>query len=188
MLQLNDSDLSLVKKYLTQYKAAQTATFVPWEMVAAVHYREAGLGLHPSAPGGPFQFDPPPHEAQCEFLLHKYSNLDPNNILINASRGVGEFQAGAILAACWLKHQCKFPLGLHPAISVVQDAFLGYNGRVFASAERDPYVMNGYDDSHMNMHLKGTLPDGHGGRKFVDIIDHRPGAFTVYAQLVSLNL
>lgn len=48
--------------------------------------------------------------------------------------------------------------------------------------------MNGLDEAHKDMVLRGTVPDGKGGRKRIEIVDKRPGAFTVYKQLKALNL
>ena len=67
------------------------------------------------------------------------------------------------------------------------DAFYGYNGRAWGPLPTNsPYVMNNFDAQHMNMVIRGSIPDGHGGRKWIDNIDLRPGAFTVYKQLCNI--
>lgn len=166
---------------------AERITGVPWEAVAAVWFRESFSVTPPTTPGGPFQFDPTPTDAALLQLLDRFTKLDmlEKEHLIN--RGINDFQAGAIFAACWLRHKCKPVLTPNSPEKDIADAFYGYNGRAYGSVDRSPYVMNMIDKEHAFMRLIGTIPDGKGGRKRVNTVDRRPGALKVYRQLKALE-
>lgn len=67
--------------------------------------------------------------------------------------------------------------------SVVKDAFWGYNGRAYGSADKSPYVMNKFDDQHQDMHIHGTVLNEAGKRIHINNVDKKMGAFTFYQQL-----
>lgn len=167
-------------------KRIQAITGVPWQAMAGIWYRESFSVTPPKTPGGPWQFDPVPPRSALNTLLERFATLSYAERMAILDKGVNDFFAGGVLAACFLKTKTRYPISPNCDPAFIKDALYGYNGRKYGSADRSPYVMNGYDEAHFEMNLRGTIPDGKGGRKWVDIIDRRPGAFTVYRQLKEL--
>jgi hypothetical protein len=185
---LTDRQIERIRLVKPVFVIFEAFTGVPWQAVAAVWYRESFSITPPKTHGGPFQFDPVLTPCAIRKLLKRFTSLPESWIEQYAQKGVNDFETGALCAACWLR--LKTGPVITPAVSdeVIKDAFYGYNGRAYGSADKSPYVMNGFDEKHRDMVLKGTIPDGKGGRRKVSIIDKRPGAFTVYKQLKLLNL
>lgn len=188
LLKLSDAQLERIRQVKHVFEKVEKLTRVPWQAIAAVWYRESFSVTPPKTPGGPFQFDPVLQPATIRNLLKFFTHLPAHEIEHYARKGVNDFETGALCAACWLRLKTK-PI-ITPTVSddVIKDALYGYNGRAYGSANNSPYVMNGFDEKHMDMMLRGTIPDGKGGRKRIEIIDKRPGAFTVYKQLKMLKL
>lgn len=180
---LNNIQLDRIHANKATLLQIQAITDVPWQAMAGIWFRESFSVAPPKTPGGPWQFDPPPADWKIFGLLDRFTKLsvaEKNDI---AHRGVNDFYAGGIVAACLLRTK-TIPV-IHPGVddAVIKDALWGYNGKAYGSADASPYVMNGYDKTHFPMHLVGSIPDGHGGRTHIDEPDYRPGAFTVYKQL-----
>ncbi|MBY0451238.1 MAG: hypothetical protein K2X01_11500 [Cyanobacteria bacterium] len=188
VLGLTERQIDRIRQVKHVFEKAEKITGVPWEAIAAIWYRESFSITPPKTPGGPFQFDPIPDKPTLLALLLRFTNLKGKDIDQYIQKGVNDFEAGALFAACWLRLKVKPIITPDAADEVIKDAFCGYNGRAYGSADRSPYVMNGFDQERFNMVLRGTIPDGRGGRKRVEIVDKRPGAFTVYKQLKSLNI
>lgn len=175
------------------FTASSTFTGVPWQAVASIWYRESFSLTPPKTPGGPFQFDPvPPALILCDWL-QLYAGLDTNKksdmIIIHdlCTGGINTFSTAAVFAACWLRHKCHFDLAKDHSDKAVMDAFYGYNGRAFGPyPQSSPYVYNNFDLQHTNMVMRGSIPSpgSKTGRRFISVIDRRPGAFTVYRQLI----
>lgn len=188
MMQLKQGLLDKIIAVRPILQKVETATQVPWEAVAAVWYRENSCDLNPPVTlGGQFQFDPPPSPAVFKAHLDKYSNLDERTKQSLVEMGINNFEAAAMLCGCWLQEKTGHTLTPNAPDHTVKDAFWGYNGRAFGAAENSSYVMNGFDDAHMRMKIRGTIPDGHGGREKTSFVDTRLGAFTVYFQLKQLK-
>lgn len=183
---LTNTQVSYILSLRGKFKEVESATGVPWQAVAAIWTRESFSVAPPKTPGGPFQFDPPLGKSIIRAVLKQYSSLSMAKIEEFATKGVNDFETGAYCCAAWLRIKCKPVLTVDSSDDVIKDAMYGYNGRAYGGADKSPYVMNGYDKDHVDMHLKGTIPDGKGGRKKIDVVDKRPGAFTVYKQLKAL--
>jgi hypothetical protein len=185
-LKLSEAEIARIRQVQPVFEKVQALSGVPWEAVAAIWYRES-FSIHPpKTPGGPFQFDPPPSRQTLLALLVRFTRLSGQQIRSYLDKGINDFEAAALFAACWLRMKVKPVITPDVSDEVIREAFYAYNGRAYGSADQSPYVMNGYDAAHHLMRLRGTLPDGRGGRRRVSIIDRRPGAFTVYRQLKSL--
>lgn len=142
------------------YKEAANDADIPWQMLAAIHYRESSLSTKSRAHGGPFQFDPPLYQGEEDFTI------------------------GARLAARFLQNKSSYRLNPNTEnINIIKDTFWGYNGRAYGSSNNSPYVMNQFDNSHQNMRIRGTVIDQRGQRFRVNSIDKRLGAFTFYCEL-----
>lgn len=187
---LNASELNKIKKFKSVLENAQRLTGVPWQALAAVWYREAGLSIAPpKTPGGQFQFDPIPSDSVFDGLLRTFTKLNKFERERLLRNGVNHFESAAVLAACWLRQHSRFVLDKDHSDEAMKDAFYGYNGRAWGPhPESSPYVYNEFDAAHNNMTIRGSIPDGKGGRKWIETTDERPGAFTVYRQLVDLKL
>lgn len=189
---LTDSQIQTIKKNKSVYVNAEHLTGVPWQAVAAVHFREHSLGTsNPERVGGPFQFDPPLTEIQMRSLLKRFTNIGKKETIEEYVRkGINTFETAAVFAACWLRHKSVPVITPTASDESIKDAFWGYNGKAYGSADKSPYVMNMYDSAHMNMVLRGTVPDKKNPSKRVKVetVDKRPGAFTIYKELKRLGL
>ena len=177
--------LKLLNANKATYVAVGQAKNIPWQLLAALHYRETNLdassnpaggdgpyqivsGKYPPGPITPAQFKTETEEAADFFLSKESSNL-PN-------------------------HQKKLSLDYTDA-DTIKDTFFSYNGRAqiygtqaaqygFSSStqpyEGSPYVMNKFDAKRQSM---GIITHDHGG---VDGQDQRYGAFTIYAALAGV--
>lgn len=183
---LSEAQIERIRQVKHIFEKVERLTGVPWQAVAAVWYRESFSVTPPKTPGGPFQFDPVLQPETIRNLLKFFTRLSSAEIEQYASKGINDFETSALCAACWLRLKTKPVITPEASDEVIKDAFYGYNGRAYGSVDKSPYVMNGLDTAHKDMVLRGTLPDGKGGRKRVAFIDKRPGAFTVYKQLRSL--
>lgn len=148
---------------------------VPWAVLAALHYREGGMNPRSSIADG----EP----------LGTGTSVD--GIKIGAT-----LEEDATLAARHLKEMAKSVYGKDLSMQSSGDdwsyAFLAYNrGAMYKNWNKlptdSPYVMNGYDDSHMNM--KWIDADSYtrpGGKKLNGISgkgDSNAGAMSVLAYL-----
>lgn len=127
---------------MERYTYAEEQTGVPWYVVATLHYREGGMRGEASALNGQ------------PILGFPYVNVDGQMVGANPKED-------AVNAANALK---RLAAGVYD-VDVTQDnltledwgwAYLAYNRgylfkRVGASYTVSPYVMNGFDDQHMNM-------------------------------------
>lgn len=182
---LSEDQLEKIVKNIRPYtERIEKITGVPKEAMEAINYRENSSRLtNPSTPGGPWQFDPIPSPDKVDYLLQRFTSLtkkERNEIIV---KGVNDFFAGGVIAACFLR--TKTGPVIHPQVEddVIMDALYGYNGRAYGDATNSPYVYNGYDKEHYRLRVRGSVPDGKGGRRIVNNPDTRPGAFVVYKQL-----
>lgn len=197
LIRLSDAQIETIKVNKRPLLAAEQIVKVPWQMLAALWFREHALTMG----NNPFQFDPPPTHAKILGLLQSYTDYKPLRYSID------DFAFAAILAACELRWKCRYPLvtvrsfqkakdpygevGMQEYETVqtitvdqsdkaVADAFYGYNGRAYGDNPfNSPYVANELDELHHNMHFRGEE-----NGKWIDITDTRPGAFVVYKQLI----
>lgn len=145
---------------IKDYKTAAAATGVPWEVIAALHYREHNF------------YRDFPKNGQGPFQLSDLHASNPN------APELKNFQLGAKYAAKFLRDKVADKLvpgkPLDADLEVLKTAFWKYNGsqKIFApSPDKASYVMNFYDKDHYRMLFKNGKPDG------------RSGAFTVYTLL-----
>jgi len=173
---------------------------VPWESLAAIHYRENEFGMVSRRPGGPFQLDPGGSDGElkdritrhvhdvCQRYGQQYGSIEDN------------FTVACIVAADELKNKARGVIAKAGVVDgdILADAFWGYNGRASNHTESgtkdpakahwcySPYVAND-PKRGVILRLRGTVPDDTvpGGRRRIDIEDQRPGALIIYRELVS---
>lgn len=172
------------------YQTASDATGVPWELLAAIHYRETSFShSNPSNGQGIFQFangDGGPYPTgpvsdtefvrQLTYMAQKIqSDYVYRGSLTYTHRALTQNEADDFR---------------------VQDTLFSYNGRTSLYAQQgvqygfnattqpyegSPYVMNMYDCVRANM---GIITKDYGT---IDGVDTRYGAFTLYVRLKSDN-
>jgi hypothetical protein len=173
---ISEGDLhKILTENLPAYFNASKQHNVPWEMIAAIHYREHSLGTDSPGAGGPFQFDPP------------------------LNRGEESFPVAAVLAAEFIQGKCAPSEPVVCAgkltadttdIAVLADAFWGYNGREYKNAQgqldwhASPYVFNWfYAKGNPQLNVVGSTPSG-----WVNNPDGKIGALRYYIELVKLGV
>lgn len=168
------------------YDIASGNTGVPWEMLAAIHYRETSFShSNPSNGQGIFQF------VNGDGGPYPPGPVSDQNFQTQLNYMAGRIQADYVYrGSLGYPHR---PLQQNePEDFRVQDTLYSYNGRssVYANQgtqygfneitqpyEGSPYVMNRFDCARANM---GLITRDYGG---LDGVDTRFGAFTLYTRL-----
>jgi hypothetical protein len=184
-LKLNAEHMQYLISVKHVFVNAQTITGVPWQALAGIWYRESFSVSSPHTPGGPMQFDPPLTETQIMRLLLHYTKLDGPVVKAFAMKGSNDFATAVLCAACFLKYKMNGENMTND--NQVMEAMWRYNGIVGNKPEDSSYVYNGFDEAHTAMSFQGTEPGPNNTRHPIHIIDHRPGAYTVYTQLIQEN-
>lgn len=175
-----------VEKNKPFYLKTSKKTGVPWEMLAAIHYRETnfshtnpynkqGIFQFVNGDGGPYPPGPVSDENFQKQLDYMASRVQSDYVY----RGSLDYTKRKLLPN-------------EPDDFRVQDTLFSYNGRatVYANQAKifgfnsstqpyqgSPYVMNMFDCARANM---GQITRDYGS---LDGIDSRYGAFTLYARL-----
>lgn len=123
------------------YEAVAARNGIPWQMLAAVHWREGGSSLRTDV---------------STLAGERLGTVNPDQGFI-----VNTFDEGLQYSVDYLKGLAKDKYGVAintdgNSIEDLQKAFLAYNrGRLYVIAgippDRSPYVMNGFNDAYMNM-------------------------------------
>ena len=177
---LPSDTVNAINHLKSDYQKAASVTGVPWQLLAAVHYREAG-----NDPNEDLQAGNPLGGGGSQAAGYPYGH--PATIEQSAEFAAKELISDA--ASGVVKKPINVP---NPNPEAIKDALFGYNGRaqVYAQQAADlgfnpntqpyegsPYVMNNYDAKHHNMKI---ITHDNGG---LDGIDTRLGAFVVYVKL-----
>jgi len=152
---LSRNHIRSINENMSVYKKAAAEVNVPWEMLAAIHYRESDCNPNYKGVDGPFQ-------------ITNHGNID-----------VKDFPAAARRAAEILQEKAggKLTQDIND-MNIIADAFWGYNGKAYGSVDNSPYVMNNWDDTHKGMIIDGIGefgkrvhgPDSHDGALKIFII------------------
>lgn len=192
-LPINSTLNNRIEANKSVYQAAEKQTGVPWELIAAVHYRETNnVVYNPGNGQGIYQL----------YSLNQTQGLyfEPKSTLSKE-----EFLRQTILAANFLQSKAENS-GLATSIitarklradetdlNLIKNALLSYNGRAYAYADQaerlgfnrekqhfegSPYVMNMFDCKRIGM---GIIAYDNGST--INVKDYRMGAFTLYAKL-----
>lgn len=176
------------KKLYKIYKRAAEITNVPPHFLAALHYREHAFGKNSPGPGGPMQFDPPLSKKSIQQLLSDYTILDKITINKLVQKGQDNLFVALMLAGCFVQRKLtndnktllKKEMKYNTSKDLIMRAFELYNGTAYGSPWKSPYVVNMLDSKHQNMRIRGTYINKYGIRQNVNIIDKRPGTYTVF--------
>ena len=184
VLGLSQERVAKIKSVYPVLRAAEQATNVPWQAIASIWMRESGSIAPPRhRQGGQMQFDPPLTDARMRDLLTRYSVLDFEKREQVIQSGQESLPSAFILAGCFLQHKAGGKIRPDSPEVLLKEAFYSYNGRKYGGADRSPYVMNGYDEAHRDMRVRGTVLDRAGNKIWVDNVDKNPGALVMYRQL-----
>lgn len=166
------------------YEKAANATHVPWQLLAAIHYRENNNDpsgdLQAGNPiGGPYRQQSSDYNAYG----HGYPKSMEESAEMAAEHLIRSQGSGVV------KGKVTDP---NPSPELIKDLLFSYNGRAAQYAQQaadlgfsasrqpyegSPYVMNNYDAIHHNMKII-TRDNGP-----LDGIDTRYGAFVIYEKL-----
>ena len=145
-----------------RYNAASAATGVPWQAIAALHYREGGMGATSSvlngealAIAGQSYTETSTRNVGHGTTVGEYYNVD-NQLIVSdpiqdAINGANHFKGMAADKSIYGIDIAKIADG--GSVDEWGKAFLAYNrGHYYVWADvsyaRSPYVMNGYDSQH----------------------------------------
>lgn len=154
---------AMLAKTKDRYVYAEQQTKVPWQILAAIHYREAGM-------------NPAFSMADGEPLGDKLS--------IDGAQMSSDPNQDAVYAAEHLISLAKSVYNVDPVtdktLAGIANSFLAYNRgylyvRAGATYDTSPYVMNGFDETHLSM--SWGVGDTVSGR------DMNLGALTIYSYL-----
>lgn len=173
--QLSSKEQQAINQNVLIYQQAAQQTNVPWQLLAAIHYRETNLST----------------TSANLFQITGYKG--PSDLLSQAI-AAGEFLNGLINRNLPNHRQPLQQTSTDP--EEIKDTLYSYNGRADIYAQRaqqlgfssstqpyegSPYVMNNFDLVHTNM---GIITRDYGS---IDGIDTRLGAFTVYSILLGAS-
>lgn len=178
--------LSSINKLKPEYIKASQATGVPWQLLAAVHYRENN-----NNPNGDLQAGNPIGGPYTRYSSAYGTYGYPKSMAESAEI------AAKMLTAISSGGVVKKPVNTaNPDPEAIKDTLYSYNGRAEVYAQQaaelgfdpntqpyegSPYVMNNFDAKHQRMKI---ITRDFGG---LDGIDTRLGAFTVYSRLGGLS-
>lgn len=154
---------------MERYKYAEEKSGVPWQAIAALHFKEGGMASNKSISNGDELYD--------------HINVDGIRVVANANEDAAN-------GAEHFKDMAKMVYGIEVNDSLNTDewgqAFLAYNrGFIYKNAGVDwkesPYPMNGFDDAHVfpmqRPPIENTSP------MFLTGKDYNVGALAVFAYL-----
>jgi hypothetical protein len=174
--------VNAINQSQSAYEQAAQATGVPWQVLAAIHYRENSNNpngdLQAGNPiGGPYT------HSSTDYAKYGYPKSLEQSAEIAAKHLIATVGSGAV----------NKPVNVpSPDSEGLKDALYSYNGRASAYAQQaqdlgfnpqtqpyegSPYVMNNFDQVHKNMKII-TQDNGP-----LDGIDTRFGAYTIYSKL-----
>lgn len=201
---LTNQDIVNVRRLYPAYKRAvdTVKSGQPPLALATIHWQENALETvmkGGEAVCGPFAYDPGGMADLAErvglgaLTVRKKYGIKNGDVDLNT-----DFDLAALVAADEFKGKIRGTLVTNGEVNmdVLADAAWGYNGRSAShtatgephdinnlpSWKYSPYVSNNPHAGTM-LRVKGTIPDGQGGRKHVDFISEEPGFLAVYQEL-----
>ncbi len=172
---LSEPDLNKIMLLAqAQLSKVEEHTGVPWQAIAALWYRES-FAFSTKEPSGPFGFTVEERTPTAlRLLLDRFTDLDATEKELLVSMA-SVFEAACYFAACRLRLKTAPVITPHATDEQIKDALWGYSGRYSAAAYQSSYVMNGFDENHLNMI---TIRPG-----VEPAVDSKLGAFSVFKLL-----
>ena len=120
----------------TTYQLIANEENIPWQVLAAIHYRECNNNSNRSLlNGGTF----------CN---------NANGTRCSACDNGATLENDMRCAARLFKEKANKSSIAEDDYDIIKDAFWGYNGRAYGSADASPYVANNFDSNHMNLRIQ----------------------------------
>lgn len=188
---LPESIITQVNANKTVYEEISKRKDVPWQLIAALHYREHGLDGTTN-----------PGNGQGVFQLYSLVTSGQYNFPAGPIDTAEFIRQGEIAVDYFLSKQSATPIAANqvritatnPSPEAIKDTFYSYNGRAYAEEaarygfspttqpyEGSAYVMNKFDTARNAMRIQTKDNSG-----VLDGIDSRPGAYTIYAALAGI--
>lgn len=162
------------EKNISLYKSVAQEFKIPWQALAAIHYREANCNPNQSSVSGEDLGTQNPDNKQVYTTLEESLKFSAAHLKENAK---------------WVY---SIELGENPSDEELGWSFLAYNrGRTYRDGvsitgrfcgeewinthyDKSPYVVNFIDENHKNMHFNGCIDSD------LTLADSRAGALTFY--------
>jgi hypothetical protein len=189
---LTDAQIAKIRELRPDYEfAVNKVKGFPWQVMAALHYREAEFAKTSKIPGGAFQLDPGGTGTDLRAAIDNYANKVCDNYGVPHGNIETDFNISCLVAAFEFKTKIRFP-----GEDGIADAFWGYNGRAkFHTPSGDPadpagnswhyssYVSNDPKNGIV-LNIRGTMPTPDGkGRVQINKPDPRPGALIIFREV-----
>lgn len=173
---LSADEVKALKQNQSVYEQAAEKTKVPWQLLAAIHYRETDFSTTNSN-------------------MYQITGYSGPSDFLSQTIAAGNFLQNSSVPANLTNHRAPLQQSGNDT-EEIKDTLYSYNGRAAVYAQQaaqlgfnpatqpyegSPYVMNEFDAIHKDMQI--ITRDGGG----LDGIDTRPGAFTVYAALIGYS-
>lgn len=181
---LNQGELQAISQNESTYQQAAQQAGIPWQVLAAIHYRETDLSLVAPANGdGQYQIVKNTYPSsgtisQQEFLQE---SIDAANFIKKDGAGLTAQSSTSIVKNAFYLYN-----GTGQPVYPRQAADLGYSSTAQAY-EGSPYVMN-MADAARDPHIASVVSSGQwlqdfGNGNFLPATTDQYGAFVVYASL-----
>lgn len=170
---LSSSIINQIKNNKPAYVAAANKEHVPWQALAAVHFREGSNAPSRSGPSGeaPGTVNPDSHRVECQ----TFAECE----MVRASK---------LKSLGYMAYRVK--ISDSSTDEDLKKAFLAYNrGNMYnnghCTVDQSPYVMNNYDLLHKLMRWPDNSCEPSSTRGKINVPN---GAYTVYVLLIQMGI
>lgn len=142
-----EGQLSAIRALQPTYESAAKQVGLPWQVIAALHYRESGN-----------------NPSRSVFAGENIGSINPDHGDIRGQTIEENLVQGAEFLKGMAKSVYGVELGLNPTKTELTKAFVAWNrgymyARVNQSVETSPYAMNGLDQAHLHMTWPNTVAE-----------------------------
>lgn len=181
---LTDSQITLLNANKPFYQSAAASYGIPWQMIAAIHYRECGLRKAGPANGnGPYQI------SGSSYPVGAYTDAQFQDATNKAAKFIKGKLGGR---SCTTTDNVKYGFFAYNGVADVykdQATKLGFTSAQANNGEGSPYVMNRYDKMR-DPTVEPTKSNGTWGQiktdkgKIIYPANSDYGAYVVYRSLL----
>jgi len=199
---LDKTFMARIKANMADYKNAAKLTNIPWQALAAIHFREAEFARTVKEPGGPFQLDPGGEKNDLNKRCWDYTVKVCKKYGAKATDINTNFDSAALVGA----HEFVSKPGAslyddkgNPIRENIADRMFSYNGRSKHYSENEqvghgnttpawewsPYVNNNPNMGRVLKIVATQLNDKGERITIAGTPDPRPGSIIIYDELMS---
>jgi len=172
---IDQATMDKINQNKSTYEAAAKKAGIPWEMIAAVHYREGSCNPKKSPVNGEELGTPNSDYGTLKEAAEASANLLKNRAKSVYNKNLNESPDDDTVGYAFLAYKRGY---------MYRDG-LDKNGKPCPNQaqvkntpyDKSPYVMNGFDDQHQNMKWNGCIDGG------MTHVDKKLGALTIYKAL-----